>query len=145
MKLMLINGVNLNFLGIREVSVYGNENYDSICEELTEYAKGKNANLTCVQSNVEGEIVNFIQKAYTEKYDGIIINPGAYTHYSIAIFDALKSVNLPCIEVHMSNIHKREEFRHISVTAPACVGQICGFGAYGYKMAIDALVSGEVL
>ena len=144
MKIMLINGVNLNFLGIREKDVYGNENYDSICENLCEYAKGKNVDLICLQSNVEGEIVNFIQKAYTEKYDGIIINPGAYTHYSIAIFDALKSVNLPCIEVHMSNIHKREEFRHKSVTAPACVGQICGFGAYGYKMAIDALVSGEV-
>lgn len=145
MKIMLINGVNLNFLGIREVGIYGNKNYDSICVEACEYAKGKNVDLTCVQSNVEGEIVNFIQKAYTEKYDGIIINPGAFTHYSIAILDAIKSVNLPCIEVHLSNVHNREEFRKNSVTAPACIGQICGFGAYGYKMAIDALVSGEVL
>ena len=145
MKIMLINGVNLNFLGIREVGIYGKENYDSICKDVTEYAKEKNVELTCVQSNIEGEIVNFIQQAYTEKYDGIIINPGAFTHYSIAILDAIKSVSLPCIEVHFSNVHNREEFRHTSVTAPACIGQICGFGAYGYKMAIDAFVCGEVL
>ena len=93
------------------------------------------------QSNIEGEIINFIQKAYFEKYEGIVINPGAFTHYSYAIHDAIKGVDIPTIEVHLSNVHKREEFRKISVTAPACVGQIAGFGEVGYILAINALES----
>ncbi|MDF2504480.1 MAG: 3-dehydroquinate dehydratase, type [Clostridium sp.] len=92
-----------------------------------------------LQSNIEGEIIGYIQDAY-EKYDGIVINPGAYTHYSIAIYDALKSVSIKTVEVHISNIHSREEFRRKSVTAPACIGQICGFGFYGYIMAIMGLI-----
>jgi len=94
-----------------------------------------------VQSNSEGEIIDFIQKAYFEKYEGIIINPGAYTHYSYAIHDALKGFDIPAVEVHLSNIHTREEFRRKSVTAPACIGQIAGFGEYGYIMAMDALAN----
>ncbi len=137
MKIMLIQGPNLNFLGIREKGVYGTKGYDDICRETKEYAFLKGIELDLFQSNSEGEIIDCIQKCYFDKYDGVIINPGAYTHYSYAIYDAISSVQLPFVEVHLSNIHKRDEFRHKSVTAPACVGQICGFGAYGYKMAVN--------
>lgn len=139
MKLMVINGPNLNLLGIREKHIYGNRDFNEVVEYIKHEGQQAGHELTCVQSNIEGEIINFIHSAYFEKYDGIIINPGAYTHYSIAIYDALKGVDLPCVEVHLSNIHKREEFRHKSVTAPACIGQICGFGEYGYILAIRAL------
>ena len=97
----------------------------------------------CFQSNIEGEIINFIHNAYFKKYDGIIINPGAYTHYSYAIFDAIKAVSIPTVEVHISNIHEREEFRKISVTAPACVKQIYGKGKEGYIEAVDYLIGWE--
>lgn len=137
MKLMLIQGPNLNFLGIREKNVYGTQGYDDVCREIKEYAFLKGIELECYQSNIEGELINKIQQCYFDKYDGIIINPGAYTHYSYALFDAIKSVDIPVVEVHLSNIHTREEFRHKSVTAPACRGQICGFGTLGYKMAIN--------
>jgi 3-dehydroquinate dehydratase-2 len=139
MKVLIINGPNLNFLGIREKGVYGNTTYEEMCGYLYKEAKKLQVPIDIVQSNIEGEIINFIQGAYN-KYDGIIINAGAYTHYSIAIFDAIKSVSINTIEVHLSNIHAREEFRRKSVTAPACIGQICGFGKYGYVMAINALV-----
>lgn len=137
MKLMLIQGPNLNFLGIREKNVYGNQGYEDVCIETKEYAICKGAELECFQSNIEGEIINKLQQCHLEKYDGIIINPGAYTHYSYAIYDAIKSIDVPTVEVHLSNIHTREEFRHKSVTAKGCVGQICGFGSAGYKMAIN--------
>jgi 3-dehydroquinate dehydratase-2 len=138
MKILVINGPNLNFLGIREKNIYGSETYDDLCRKLYEKAEQASIGLDIVQNNIEGEIINFIQNAY-DKYDGIIINPGAYTHYSIAIYDALKAVDIPAVEVHISNIHKREEYRHKSVTAAACIGQLCGFGTYGYLMAVDAL------
>lgn len=137
MKILLLQGPNLNFLGIREKSIYGDADYNSICSDTVQYAKTKGIELDCFQSNSEGEIIDKIQQCYFDLYDGVIINPGAYTHYSYAIFDAIKSVNLPFIEVHLSNIHTRDEFRKVSVTAPACVGQICGFGPMGYKMALD--------
>ncbi len=137
MKILLLQGPNLNFLGIREKSIYGDADYNSICSDTVQYAKTKGIDLDCFQSNSEGEIIDKIQQCYFDRYDGVIINPGAYTHYSYAIFDAIKSVKLPFIEVHLSNIHTRDEFRKVSVTAPACVGQICGFGPFGYKMAID--------
>ena len=137
MKLLLLQGPNLNFLGIREKGIYGSSGYDDVCSEVKEYAFLKGIELECYQSNIEGEIINKIQQAYFEKYDGVIINPGAFTHYSYAIFDAIKSVDIPFVEVHLSNIHTREEFRHKSVTAPACKGQICGFGTLGYKMALS--------
>ncbi|KOA18871.1 3-dehydroquinate dehydratase [Clostridium homopropionicum DSM 5847] len=139
MKILVINGPNINMLGIREKHIYGTMNYENMCKYIKEKASELSVEVEIVQSNIEGEIINFIQGAY-EKYDGIVINPGAYTHYSIAIFDALMSIEIPKVEVHISNIHKREEFRHKSVTAAACVGQICGFGIYGYVMAINALL-----
>lgn len=138
MRILVINGPNLNFLGIREKGVYGKETYEELCNFIENEAKSLGIDIDIRQSNIEGEIINFIQEAY-ENIDGIIINPGAYTHYSIAIFDALKSVNIDTIEVHLSNIYKREEFRHKSVTAPACVGQISGLGFLGYKLAMEAL------
>ena len=139
MKIMLINGPNLNLLGIREKEIYGHRDFKDIISYINKESENMGVEIHCFQSNIEGEIINFIHKAYFEKYDGIIINPGAYTHYSIAIYDALKGADIPAVEVHLSNIHKREEFRHKSVTAPACIGQICGFGEYGYIMAINAL------
>ena len=139
MKIMLLQGPNLNFLGIREKNVYGLQGYDDICRELKEYAFLKGVELDCFQSNGEGEIIDRIQQCYLEKYDGVIINPGAYTHYSYAIFDAIKAVNKPFIEVHLSNIHAREEFRHTSVIAPACVGSIAGFGKNSYFLAVNAM------
>ena len=139
MKIMVINGPNLNLLGIREKEIYGAKDFNQVIDYIKEEGKELGLEINCFQSNIEGEIINFIHNAYFEKYDGIIINPGAYTHYSIAIYDALKGVEIPTVEVHLSNIHKREEFRHKSVTAPACIGQISGFGEYGYIMAMNAL------
>ncbi len=141
MKIMIINGPNLNMLGVREKNIYGTRNYEDVCNHVKEEGKKRNHEILMVQSNSEGEIIDFIQKAYFEKYEGIIINPGAYTHYSYAIHDALKGFDIPAVEVHLSNIHTREEFRRKSVTAPACIGQIAGFGEYGYIMAMDALAN----
>lgn len=141
MKIMIINGPNLNMLGVREKNIYGTRNYEDVCNYVKEQGKKRNHEILILQSNSEGEIIDFIQKAYFENYEGIIINPGAYTHYSYAIHDALKGFDIPAVEVHLSNIHTREEFRRKSVTAPACVGQIAGFGEYGYIMAMDALAN----
>ena len=141
MKIMIINGPNINMLGVREKNIYGTRNYEDVCNYVKEEGKKRNHEILMLQSNSEGEIIDFIQKAYFENYEGIIINPGAYTHYSYAIHDALKGFDIPAIEVHLSNIHTREEFRRKSVTAPACVGQIAGFGEYGYIMAMDALAN----
>ena len=141
MKVMVINGPNLNMVGVREKGIYGSKDFNDICEYIKKSAKIRNIDITLLQSNVEGEIINFIHKAYYEKYDAIIINPGAYTHYSYAIFDAIKAVNIKTVEVHLSNIHAREEFRHKSVTAPACIGQICGFGEKGYVLAMEAILN----
>ena len=140
MKIYVINGPNLNFLGIREQDVYGGNSYEELCGYINAEAEKLNVNIEIFQSNIEGEIIDLIQKAY-KKADAIIINPGAYTHYSFAIFDSVKSVNIPAIEVHLSNIYKREEFRHKSVIAPACMGQISGFGFLSYKLAIEALLN----
>ncbi len=136
MKFLIINGPNLNLLGQREPGVYGTENYQSLCQRLKDFAKGHGSTAECFQSNHEGAIIDAIHDAQG-KYDAIVINPGAFTHYSYAILDALKSVSVPAVEVHISNVHRREEFRHKSVTAPACVGQICGLGLYGYEAAME--------
>lgn len=139
MKILVVNGPNINFLGIREKNIYGQSTYKDLCDYVESEGKKLGVEVEVVQSNSEGEIIDFLQAAYSKKVDGIVINPGAYTHYSIAIYDALKGVNIPTVEVHISNIHTREEFRRKSVTAPACIGQICGFGFYGYLMGIMAL------
>ena len=140
MKFLVINGPNLNLLGQREPGIYGSENYESLGAHLKEFAAAHGSTVDCFQSNHEGAIVDAIQAA-NGVYDAIVMNPGAYTHYSVAILDALKAVSVPCVEVHISNIHQREEFRHKSVTAPACVGQICGLGLYGYEAALSYFLS----
>ncbi len=139
MKIMVINGPNINMLGVREPEIYGNKGYSDLEEYIEKYAEEKGAEVVVLQSNGEGEIIDFIHHALGT-CDAIVINPGAYTHYSYAIYDALEAVKLPTVEVHISNIHKRDEFRHRSVTAPACIGQICGLGFRGYTLAIDYLL-----
>lgn len=138
-KILVINGPNLNLLGIREKDIYGSTNYNELLELISKKATELNLNILFFQSNHEGEIIDRIHRALDEDIDGIIINPGAYTHYSYAIHDAIKAVNIPTIEVHISNIHAREEFRRRSVIAPACVGQISGFGIKSYIIALYAL------
>lgn len=139
MKLLIINGPNLNFLGIREKSIYGAEGYETLVERLKQKAKQDEIELEVYQDNSEGAIIARIQQAYFDEVDGIIINPGAYAHYSIAIRDALASVDIPKIEVHISNVYKREEFRHTSVITPVCTGEILGLGLQGYFLAMDAM------
>lgn len=139
MKFLVINGVNLNMLGIREPGIYGKSTLKDLENYITEKANELNVEVDFFQSNYEGAICEKIQEALGV-YDGIIMNPGAFTHYSYAIRDALGSVKLPAIEVHISNIHKREEFRHHSVTVPECIGQICGLGFKGYVLALEALI-----
>ena len=140
-KIRLINGPNINFTGIREKGIYGTKTLADIEAYVIKEAEQRGLECECFQSNSEGGLIDYIQKCYYDNIDGVIINPGAYTHYSYALRDAISSINIPFVEVHMSNIHKREEFRHTSVTVPVCAGQICGFGDYGYIMAIDALIN----
>lgn len=142
MKFLIINGPNLNLLGSREPGIYGSTGYEALCAMLKEKAKEMGAEADCFQSNHEGAIIDAIHAA-DGVYDAIVMNPGAFTHYSYAILDALKAVDVPCIEVHISNVHQREEFRHKSVTAPACVGQICGLGLYGYEAAMGYFLEQE--
>lgn len=137
-KYLIINGVNLNMLGKREPEIYGSNTLSDLEKQITQKAEELGVSVDLFQSNFEGEIVEKIHNAMGV-YDGIIINPGAFTHYSYAIRDAFGSVKLPVIEVHISNIHKREEFRHTSVIVPECVGQICGLGFKGYELALEAL------
>ena len=139
MKILVMNGPNINFLGIREKGIYGEENYDSLCERIRRKAEELEVEVAIFQSNSEGALIDRIQEAYGDGTDAIIINPGAYTHYSYAVRDALASVQIPKIEVHISNVHQREEFRHTSVTAPVCNGQIVGLGFTGYELAMEAL------
>ncbi len=140
MKILVINGPNLNFLGIREKSVYGTQDYEYLLKLIQDKANKENCEIETYQSNHEGAIIDRIQQAYFDGTQGIIINPGAYTHYSYAIRDALASISLPKVEVHISNIQEREEFRKISVTAPVCDMQIYGQGLDGYLQAIDFML-----
>ena len=139
MKILIINGPNLNFLGIPEKNIYGTENYDYLLNMIAEKGKETGCTIEVFQSNHEGAIIDRIQEAYFDGTNGIVINPGAYTHYSYAIRDALASVDIPKVEVHISDITSREEFRKISVTAPVCNKQSYGQGLDGYLQAIDFL------
>ena len=138
MKILVINGPNLNFLGIREKNIYGAQNYDFLVDMINKKAAADNIDIEAWQSNHEGAIIDKLQEAYYNESDGIVINPGAYTHYSYAIHDALKSLEkIIKVEIHISDIDTREEFRKVSVTAPACDLQIKGHGFDGYIEAID--------
>lgn len=137
MKLLVINGPNLNFLGIREKGVYGTESYEDLVKMIEEKGKETGHEILVYQSNHEGAIIDRIQEAYFDGTEGIVINPGAFTHYSYAIRDALASVNIPKVEIHISDITKREEFRKISVIKEVCEKQIYGHGMKGYLEAID--------
>lgn len=141
MKILVINGPNLNMLGIREPRIYGSKTYANLCDMINDHAVKNNVEVKLYQSNHEGDIVDEIQNAYGV-YDGIVINPGAYTHTSVAILDALKAVSIPAVEVHISDVDEREEFRKISYVRLACISTISGKGFDGYLEAIDMLLGG---
>lgn len=140
MKILIINGVNMNMLGFREPEKYGSMTLKDLEKDLYAYSFKLGVDIETFQSNFEGEIVEKIQSA-KDNFDGIVINAGAYTHTSVAIRDAISAVNLPTVEVHMTNIYKREEFRHHSYLAPVCIGQISGFGGNSYKLGLNAIVN----
>lgn len=137
---LVVHGPNLNLLGTRDPAQYGTTTLAEIDAELARRAAARGATVTCVQSNLEGELVDAIQRARGTA-DAIVINPGGYTHTSVAIRDAIEAVALPTVEVHLSNLHAREPFRHGSITAARCVGQICGFGAQSYYLGLDAALT----
>lgn len=137
-KVLVMNGPNLNLLGMREPGVYGDESYDAICARVAEQARALGMQADFFQSNSEGALIDRLHAAMGV-YDGVVLNAGAYTHYSYAIRDAIAAIRLPVVEVHLSNIHAREEFRHTSVIAPVCRGQIAGFGPMSYTLALHAL------
>jgi 3-dehydroquinate dehydratase-2 len=139
-KILIIHGPNLNLLGEREISVYGTTTLDEINRSLQKTAKENDVALSIFQSNHEGDIVDIIGRSLKDGFAAIVINPAAYTHTSVAIRDALAAVSVPAVEVHLSNIYKREEFRHQSLIAPACVGQVSGFGVQSYVLGLLAAV-----
>ena len=139
MKILIINGVNMNMLGFRETEKYGSMTLKDLEKDLYTYSFKLGVDIETFQSNFEGEIVEKIHSA-KDNFDGIVINAGAYTHTSVAIRDAISAVNIPTVEVHMTNIYKREEFRHHSYLAPVCIGQISGFGTNSYKLGLNAVI-----
>lgn len=140
-KILVIHGPNLNLLGEREPGVYGNDSFESVNNEIIEHALKYDFHCEVFQSNHEGEIIDTLHLA-RHKYDAVVLNAGAYTHYSYAIRDAIAAIKIPVVEVHLSNIHARDEFREKSVIASVCKGQISGFGKFSYLMAVDALYYG---
>jgi len=139
MNILVLHGPNLNLLGLREPDVYGKETLDDINRKLQDIARENNVELRIFQSNVEGDLINALHEARLWA-DGVLINPGAYTHYSYALRDAIAAIAKPTLEVHLSNVHKREEFRHTSVLAPVCVGQVLGLGWRSYTLGLTALI-----
>ena len=138
-KILILNGPNINMTGLREKSVYGAQTYDDLLDLIRAEADKLGCEVRCIQSNHEGGLIDAIQQAYFDGFEGIVFNPGGYTHTSVALHDAVASVPMPTIEVHMSNVHAREAYRHVSMTASACKGQIVGFGFQGYLMALRNL------
>lgn len=139
MKILVLNGPNLNMLGIREPDIYGASTYDDLVSMIEDHCASKGIEVKCLQSNHEGDLVDYIQQAYFDKVDGIVINPGAYTHTSVALLDALKAVQIPAVEVHISKVNERESFRQISYVSYYCSKTITGKGFDGYIEAIDFL------
>ena len=144
MKILVLNGPNLNMLGIREPDLYGSSTYDDLVSMITSYCETKGIEVKCLQSNHEGDLMDYIQQAYFEKYDGIVINPGAYTHTSVALLDALKVVSIPAVEVHITKVDEREDFRKISYVSYYCSKTITGKGFDGYIEAIDHLTEANL-
>ena len=142
MKLLVINGPNLNLLGIREPAVYGTETYETLCRKVREHAEARGVDVELYQSNHEGDLIDRIQLAYGN-VDGIVINPGGYTHTSVALLDAVKAVGIPTVEVHISDVASREDFRQISYIRAACIATITGHGLNGYTEAMDLLIGGD--
>ncbi len=140
MKILVLHGPNLNLLGTREPEIYGRETLDDINASLRELAEQHQIELRFAQSNHEGALIDELHKAKKDEFNGVLINPGAFTHYSYAIRDAIAAIELPTVEVHLSNVHKREEFRHRSVLAPVCVGQVLGFGWRSYLLGLEGLI-----
>lgn len=140
MNILVINGPNLNLLGIREKEIYGASTYKDLVNKIKRYAKEKNIKVKCVQTNYEGKIIDYIQNSIN-KYQGIIINAGAYTHYSVAIKDALKAVSIPCVDVHISDINNREDYRKVNYIKDECIASIINKGFDGYIEAIDLLMN----
>lgn len=139
LKIKILNGPNLNLTGVREPTVYGSETLEDINHRIAEHAAARKIDCDFFQSNSEGALIDAVHSVLLDGYDGAVINAGAYTHYSYALRDAIAATGKPFVEVHMSNIHAREEFRHTSVIAPVCTGSVIGFGARGYILALDGL------
>lgn len=137
-KILVMHGPNINLTGKREPNTYGSFTFEQINQEIVDFGKTLEMECTIFQSNHEGVLIDKLHEC-SDSFDGILLNAGAYTHYSYAIRDAIAAIKKPCVEVHMSNIHAREEFRHTSVTAPVCIGQICGFGKESYLLGLSAL------
>ena len=140
MKFLILNGPNINFLGIREPGIYGKSTYNDLIRTITDYAVTRGVDVTFYQSNCEGALVDAIQKAYYDKVDGIVFNPAAYTHTSVAILDAVKAVSIPTVEVHLSDVNSRDEFRKVSYVRQASIAMFAGHGFASYTMAIDCLI-----
>ena len=140
MKILIMNGPNLNLLGVREPNIYGKETYETLIQKIQAHADAHGVEVSFVQSNHEGTLVDEIHRAYFEKWDGIVINPGAYTHTSIALLDAIKATQMPTVEIHISDPDTREDFRHISYIRAACIATVAGHGTDGYLEALDLLV-----
>jgi 3-dehydroquinate dehydratase type II len=140
-KIYVLNGPNLNLLGIREPGIYGSESYDALLQKIEAHASARGVSVTCLQSNHEGALVDYIHEAFFQGIDGIVFNPGAYTHTSIALLDALKATGIPTVEVHISDVDAREEFRRVSYIRPACIATVSGHGLAGYCEAIDILLA----